>query len=353
MTREDTAVDSPGWLDPQWRATAIDWVSVRLAEQGRSVVGEVEQPHVYPWSTVLKVPTVEGPVWFKAIARGPAYEVRLLTALGGWCPEQVLVPLAADADRGWLLLPDGGTTLRAAQRGQIKVAHWEKVLVEYAELQRLLAPHADEMVVLGVPDLRPAAMPGHLAALLADEPVLMVDKPDGITSADLARLRSEQDRFAHWCEELAATGVPASLQHDDLHDANIFMPYDGVGPYRVFDWGDSSVAHPFTTLLVTLRVVAHFGRLASGAPELLRLRDAYIEPWTAEHDRATLVEACRLALLTGPLGRALSYRRSLLDATPSARARYGDGVPGWLVDLGAPGSLDPDPEVSPGSSARS
>lgn len=341
-TESTAAVDAPGWLDPQWRAGALGWVTARLGEQGRSVVGEVEQPHVYPWSTVMRVPTAEGLVWFKANARGTAYEVPLLTALGRWCPDQVLVPLAADAERGWLLLPDGGTTLRAAQAGHTDVAHWERVLVEYAELQRRLVPRAAEMVSLGVPDLRPAALPGHLGDLLADDPVLMIDEPDGITSEDLDRLRSEQDRFARMCEELAATGVPASLQHDDLHDGNIFVPYAGLGPYRVFDWGDSSVAHPFTTLLVTLRVVAHFGKLPNGAPELFRLRDAYLEAWTGEHDRATLLEACGLALLTGPLGRALSYRRSLLDATPSARARYGDGVPGWLVDLGAPGSLDPD-----------
>ena len=345
MASESTAAaDAPGWLDPQWRAGALDWVSARLGELGRSVLGEVEQPHVYPWSTVLRVPTAEGVVWFKANARGTAYEVPLLTALGGWCPDRVLVPLAADAERGWLLLPDGGTTLRAAQDGQTDLAHWERVLVEYAEMQRLLCPRADEMVALGVPDLRPEALPGHLADLLADEPVLMIDEPDGITSADLARLRSEQDRFAQWCGELAATGVPASLQHDDLHDANIFMPADGGGPYRVFDWGDSSVAHPFATLVVTLRVVADRLDLSNGARELLRLRDAYVEPWTGEHDRATLDEACRLALLTGPLSRALSWRRSLLDATPSARARHGNGVPGWLVDLGVPGSLDPDPD---------
>jgi hypothetical protein len=307
------------------------------------VRGEVEQPHIYPWSTVLRVPTTEGVVWFKANARGTAYEVPLLTALGGWCPDRVLVPLAADTERGWLLLPDGGMTLRAAQGGQTDLAHWERVLVEYAEMQRLLSARVDEIVAVGVPDLRPAALPGHLADLLTDEPVLMIDEPDGITAADLARLRSEQDRFAQWCGELAATGVPASLQHDDLHDGNVFVPYDGVGPYRVFDWGDASVAHPFATLLVTLRVVAYRLDLPNGAPELLRLRDAYVEPWTGEHDRATLVEACRLALLTGPVSRAMSWRRSLLDATPSARARYGEGVPGWLVDVGAPGSLDPDP----------
>ena len=337
------------WLDPEWKAGAVEWIAARLREQGRAVVGEIEQPHVYPWSTVLRVPTEEGAVWFKANARGTAYEVPLLAALGSWCPDRVLVPLSADPERGWLLLPDGGTTLRAAQGGQTDLAHWERVLVEYAEMQRLLSPRADEMVALGVPDLRPAALASHLADLLVDEPVLMIDEPDGITSDQLARLRSEQGQFAQRCDELAATGVPASLQHDDLHDANIFLPYDGTGPYRVFDWGDASVSHPFATLLVTLRVVADRFALPNGAPELLRLRDAYVEPWTGEHDRATLDEACRLALLTGPVSRALSWRRSLLDATPSARARHGDGIPGWLGELGEPSSLDAAPDAAAGS----
>jgi hypothetical protein len=194
----EAAVDAPGWLDPQWRAGALGWVAARLGEFGRVVLGEVEQPHVRPWSTVLRVPTAEGVVWLKANARGTAYEAPLLTALGGWCPDRVLVPLAADARRGWLLLPDGGTTLRAAQAGHTDAAHWERVLVEYAELQRLLVPRAEAMVALGVPDLRPAALPGHLADLLSDEPVLMVDEPGGLSSEDLARLRSEQDRFARW-----------------------------------------------------------------------------------------------------------------------------------------------------------
>ena len=341
MEAESTAdVLAPQWLDPGWRASALAWVTERLADRGRSVAGEVEQPHIYPWSTVLRVPTAEGPVWFKANSRGTAYEAGLLDALAGWCPDRVLVPLAVDVDRGWLLLPDGGTTLRAAEGGQTDLAHWGRVLVEYAELQRTLSIRAEEMLALGVPDLRPAALPGHLADLLADEDALLIDRPDVISAEQLALLRSGQDRFALWCGELAASGVPASLQHDDLHDGNVFVPYDGVGPYRVFDWGDASVAHPFTTLLVSLRVVAHRFELPNGAPELLRLRDAYLEPWTGEHHRETLLEACRLALLTGPVGRALSWRRSLLDATPAARARHGEAVPGWLVDVGAPTSLD-------------
>ena len=60
------------------------------------------------------------------------------------------------------------------------------------------------------------------------------------------------------------------------------------GPMRVFDWGDAVVGHPFGTLLVTLRVVAHWTGLPNGAPELLRLRDAYLEPWTDDSTAPTL-----------------------------------------------------------------
>ena len=101
---------------------------------------------------------------------------------------------------------------------------------------------------------------------------------------------------------------------------------------RVFDWGDAVVGQPFGTLLVTLRVVAHWTGLPNGAPELLRLRDAYLEPWTDGWDRATLVEACRLALRVGGVLRSDCYRRALLEATPAGRAEFGDGVPQWLLE---------------------
>ena len=342
MTDEvDARALAPRWFDPQWRAQAESWVADRLAEHGRSVSGPIEQPHVYPWSTVLRVPTAEGPVWFKANSVGTAYEVALLRRLARWCPDRVLVPLAGDEEAGWLLLPDGGQTLRQADAGVTSFDHWVTVLVEYADLQRTLAPRAVEMVAAGVPDLRPAALPGHLTDLLADEDALLVDRPDGLAAEQLRGLRELEGQFARWCEELAGTGIAPSLQHDDLHDGNVFVPYGGSGPYRVFDWGDASVAHPFTTLLVTLRVVAYRLELPNGAPELLRLRDAYLEPWTGEHDRATLLAAVDLALRTGPVGRALSWRRSLIGATEAARARHGEGIPGWLVELGAPTSLDP------------
>lgn len=334
-------VSAPLWRDASWRQAALEWAADRLAERGRMITGDVEQPHAWPWSTVLRLPTAEGPVWFKADGAGTAYEVPLLCALASWCPDRVLAPLAADDGRGWLLLPDGGTTLRAQQSGHTDLAHWERILVEYAELQRLVAPRAEQMVGLGVPDLRPAALPGRLAALLDDPLLLRVGLPGGLSVEQHARLRADQPSYAEWCAALDDLGIAPSLQHDDLHDGNVFVGAGGTGRYRVFDWGDASVAHPFTTLLVTLRVVEDRMGLPDGAPELLRLRDAYLEPWTAEHDGAALREAARLALRVGAVGRALAWQRALVHATPAALERFGGGPAAWLLELHASTPLEP------------
>ncbi|WFE95290.1 phosphotransferase [Micromonospora sp. WMMD987] len=348
-----TTSDAAGWADAQWRSTAFDWVTGQLDRHGRRVTGPVE-PRVRPWSLVWRVPTDAGPYWFKANNPGTAYETVLLTELARRAPGRVLDPVAVDTGRGWSLLPDGGPSLR--ELAAPDPGRWVDVLATYAGLQQAVAPGADELVALGVPDHRPAALPGLLADLLDDRAALLLgpegDPPagdgppagngqdtgdgpstaDGMDAATLDRLRAYLPRFAEDCRRLADSGIPASVQHDDLHDGNVFGPADG---YRFFDWGDASVAHPFGTLLVTLRSVAHTFALTEGDPVLLRLRDAYLEPWTDRHDRASLREIAGVAVRVTTVSRALSWRRAL-DTTDPGRAEYASAVPGWLGELFAP-----------------
>ncbi|MFJ6199858.1 phosphotransferase family protein [Micromonospora sp. NPDC092111] len=326
-----TTISAPaGWADPQWRTTALDWVAGHLDRHGRRVTGPVEA-RVRPWSLVWQVPTDAGPYWFKANNPGTRYEAVLLAELARRTPGRVLDPVAVDTGRGWSLLPDGGPSLRDLPEPD--PGRWEGVLAEYADLQRAVAGGAGELVALGVPDQRPEVLPALLAGLLDDRAALLLDAEGGLDPATHARLREHLPRFAEDCRRLAAGGVPATLQHDDLHDGNIFVtPADG---YRFFDWGDASVAHPFGTLLVTLRSVAHTCSLPGGDPVLLRLRDAYLEPWTDRHDRATLREVAGLAMRVATVSRALSWRRAL-DTTDPGRAEYAEAVPGWLGELFAP-----------------
>jgi aminoglycoside phosphotransferase (APT) family kinase protein len=239
----------------------------------------------------------------------------------------VLVPLAVDEVRGFQLLPDGGTVLRESPWA--KDPHtWEQFLAEYAQLQRDLAVRLPRLLALGTPDTRPETLAAQVASVLEDPATLLADEVR-------TQLRELLPRYRDACATLAAAGVPASLQHDDLHDANVLVGEDG---YRFFDWGDAAVAHPFSTLLIALRVAADRFELPADDPALLRLRDAYLADWPG-HSLAELRELAKLATWVGKGARSLSWRRALTEADAAQQAKYGDAVAGWLEELLEPGPL--------------
>lgn len=139
--------------------------------------------------------------------------------------------------------------------------------------------------------------------------------------------------YAQWCAELAADGLRASVQHDDLSDGNVFS--DGAG-FRFFDWGDASVAHPFGSLLVALYVATNQFDLTARGPELARLRDAYLEPWTSDLDRTGLLRSATLAMRAAKVSRALSWQRALDGAELPVAPEHSTAVVDWLADLTEP-----------------
>src|SRR5262249_7530088 len=141
-------------------------------------------------------------------------------------------------------------------------------LPRYAELQRGEAEHAHEHLDHGVPDLRLSALPARYEQLL--------NRNLPLTSEEIDRLRGYSTRFAEICRGLAEQGVPETVQHDDLHQANLYL---ADGRLRVIDWGDASISHPFASLVVTYRFLEEFNKLPPGDPWFARLRDAYLEPW--------------------------------------------------------------------------
>jgi hypothetical protein len=273
---------------------------------------------------VAKITTGGDPVWLKVNLGDTRYESGLPRLLGTLTPAHVVVPLAVDATLGYSLSPDGGPTLRESHP-VFEPALWERLLSEYAELQRELAPHFRDLLAIGVPDLRPENLPGHLSALL-DLPVVR-------EHLDISRVRPAQPTFAEECAELAASPIGPTLQHDDLHDNNVLAFHDR---FAFFDWGDSSVSHPFGTLLVTLRVAASKAEVKSGDPLLERLRSAYLEPWTGEHSRADLERWAYLAVRVSKVCRALSYERALAAADEAGWAEWGEGIYGWLEEIVEP-----------------
>lgn len=324
------------WTDPAWRAGHLDWVRAALADAGRNIAGRIVQAHVRPWSTLFTIPTDEGTLWSKAAGPGTRHEAGLLERLAAWDMAHVLRPLAVDVERGWVLLPDGGTRLRDQApdlTGDHDLAAWEALLPEYAGLQRSLETRTDALLAAGVPDEPPAAIPAILARLLDDDRIwTRVDADErviaGQVRADLVAWLPEVTELAGI---LAASGVPMSVDHGDLHGGNVLL--DQAGTVRFFDWGDSVVGHPFATLTTTLGSIAPKVGLAADGPELGRLRDAYTEAWTDVAARSDLAAAADLAVDLGYVNKAAAWERALLGIAPEAMEGHHGATAETLLDL--------------------
>ena len=307
------------WTEPAWLESAHEWICSQLDRLGLEPAGEIEQPHVMPWSTVLRVPTSRGPVWFKANVPDLAHEAAVIEILAGRRPDLLPALLATDLERGWMLQAEGGTRLREILEKNRDFDIWERILPLYAELQIAAAADRDRQLAAGAPDRRLSVLPGQFEMLLGDRAALA-----SLTEMELEHLRTLVPRIDAECRELEAYELPETIQHDDLHDGQVFVR---DGRYVFFDWGDACLSHPFFTLVVTLAVLAYRLELEHGSPELDRFRDAYLEPWTRFRPRSDLEQAYPIAYRLGVLCRGLTWALIVSAIPRPLREREQDAVP--------------------------
>ena len=280
------------------REAAECWISGRVQP-----TGPIELVHERPWSTVLRVPLAGGAAWFKACSPVQAFEPRLSAELFARWPDRVAEVLAYDERRAWLLLGDAGMAI--GEYGNPPEA-WLEVLPLYADLQRGEAVYADDHVAHGVPSLPVSTLPARYAELLEHGLPL---EPE-----ELARLRAFSPRFEQLCAELAAGGVPATVQHDDLHMGNVYELNERL---RLLDWGDSSISHPFFSLVVTFRFLEERTGLRRDDRWFARLRDAYLEPWGQG-----LVDVFDLAVRVGGFAHTIAWARQREFLALTERATF-------------------------------
>ena len=251
-------------------------------------MAEIEVVRLRPWSAIVRVPVAGGDVWFKESAPSLAFEPALTTFLAQLRPEHTPGIVAAEGAR--MLTRDSGPQLRSLLDAGEPAPEWEEIVGLYAELQLELAGRVDDLLNLGVPDSRP-------------------------------------DAFG---EELGGP-IPMSLIHEEVHDGNVFVR-DGRPVF--IDWAEASVSHPFAGLVNTLYAFADRAGLADDAPEVLRVRDAYLEPWTAFAPAVELRELFGRACVVGALARAATWERILLPLPPEEREDHEHSIAAWRENAG-------------------
>jgi len=321
------------WYDPAWLEQAYAWIRAEAERHSIQLTGEIEQNHACAWSTVLRVPSDAGMLFFKATADETIHEIALTEKLAAWFPDCMPDLVASDSARGWMLMRDGGEQLRASIRPTKDVTPWEPVITKYAEAQIGLAQHVDEILALGIPDHRLAALPALYSQVLKDEESLMIEKDKGLTSADFQRLQNLKPRFEQICADLATFGIPESLDHGDFHDGNVLVK---DGRITFFDWGDASVTHPFVSLrtfFVSMEIALDLDDWAPPTSEMLALRDIYLARWDGFASREQLLRAYHLSRPVASIVKTLLWHNTISRLEGCLRDEYAWIVPEVLQEF--------------------
>jgi hypothetical protein len=291
-----------GWQAPEFRAEADAWIHAHAPGE----VLAIEQPHVRSWATALRVETSHGVMWFKANSAAHRQEAEATALLASVRPEALPELLAHDRERGWMLTRDAGSRLRELVTEERSLRRWLDVLPLYARLQLDAVPLVDELLAVGVPDRRHTVLPDRFEQILG-----AIDGGEAY--------RHLVPRVRAGCERLAAYEVPETIQHDDLHDAQVFVR---DGRILVTDWGDAVISHPFFSMSVTLQGVIAWGLDdVEGSEDLAPYAAAYLEPWGDG-----LQEALELALPLGWACRCVGVYDHAQALDPSERQGFLDGL---------------------------
>ncbi len=208
----------------------VDWIEELLpaACEAAETVRETAR------STVVRLMTKAGIVYFKADHILPASEATILARLAQSRPSQVAPLLGVDEDRGWSLTRDAGPTGPTSLDEQ-STDVWRAVAGAFGDLQRNTGLGPDEWVALGCRDFRGPRLFSALCEMIEHA------APE-LEAADRESLQRRLPRIEEACAELAGDGVPATLVHQDLVPENLVW---NAGRVVFLDWSDTVVGHPF------------------------------------------------------------------------------------------------------------
>ncbi|NIK57045.1 aminoglycoside phosphotransferase family protein [Kribbella shirazensis] len=311
--------DLTPWARTEWYGEALPWI-----DQHVTANGPWTQVKSWGLSNVLRIPTTDGDVYFKALSSAStrpdalpflfANEPLFLQRASAARPGDVPAPLAVDEQRAWMLLPDLGTPLA----DDSDVAVWIDAVRNHARLQLSYAADPERLLTYSCSDRRLAVLDTALDHLL--EPNVLTQQLD---TTDQARLPDRAKQLRKAISELAAIGVPETLLHGDLHPWNLAVR---DGTVLAFDWTDAALAHPFLDLVTFVKEELPL----SADP---RVRDAYLSEWEEYAAPTDLRRALTLAEELGTLYQTITYLH-LVDhlSGPSRKAILGGGSV-WLRKL--------------------
>jgi hypothetical protein len=322
------AEDLPAlWTSQGWREEAEDWIRAKVR-----VTGPIEEVKVRFWSVVLRVPIEGGWAWFKENAPSQAFEAALVEEVARVAPGRVPPLLGVERQRGWLLTADLGDPIGEHRPADDREAAAEvaEVAGAWSEVQRRLVTREPAMRAARVPAFEDwnaipyaVALADHLARLPEGDPLRLDLEGRRQVEAGLGRLGDDAAR-------LEASGIPESVEHNDLHLWNALRGTDGRIAF--IDLGDAVWSHPFASVRPLLWVMRARLPFPPGSPEVEHVIDSSLEPWTDLASARDLRRLLPAAERMSCLHRAESWHRLMADVPPKVvPEEFRDAPRHWLL----------------------
>ncbi|MDZ4730960.1 MAG: phosphotransferase [Xanthomonadales bacterium] len=283
-------VRRPPFHQPGWFNHADHWIQFQLDSLAIQVTGSVEQfRQGWTSSCLLRVPTNQGWVYFKAGYEAAPGEAALTAALASLWPQTVAQPLAIDAKRNWMLNRDfREQSIRSDLEELPAFAH------SVAQLQLASHDSLDKWQALGC---RPVTLENLAQFSQQPEqyrPVLQ-EGGGGLTDQQWSALLEALQPIGEGCSVLAEIGLPLTLVHTDFRNDNMTV---SEGRHLLLDWSGTVISHPF--LVLSLVFQDHRATLGNGGfagtmsinDELYqRVIESYLQPFSALASQADLLRA--------------------------------------------------------------
>ncbi len=291
------------WARPGGPDADLAWATSVLADHGIALTGAPDQVRSWNLSSLWHLPTDDGDAWLKVVPPFFAHEGTILERLAG-------TPVPR------LIGHDGPRVLLASIPGEDQYDAGRSALLAIIDIlvgiQEPWLGRSDELLGLGLPDWRSAALGPAIAGL--------VDRAGQQVSADdQATLAAFVDGLPSRFDRIGACGLGDGIVHGDCHPGNV----RGVdGGLVLLDWGDCGIGHPLLDVPGFLDRIRETDRAAVLAHWLQRWR-AHIPGCDPERASALLapVAAARMAV---------TYQRFLDGIEPSERPYHRADVPDWL-----------------------
>ena len=285
------------WTRDGWFEEASSWILSQLQRQGIVATGPIEQFRLWFISSLLRVPTTIGEVYFKAVPATDVHEPLLTQMLASQYPTLAPTVLAVHEEQRWLLMKAvPGQKMPSNANSFDYVVRWKTLLRLYSGMQRDYTQHTQRLLALGCHDWRLEQLIEYINPFFAELLSVLSGAQNPLTQEEQQALQAAIPRLKTLCRELMQLGIPATLHHGDFHRGNIILNEESC---TLLDWsGFVGVTHPFLSLWLPL---------SDWSQDLqAQLRESYLEVWRdiapREQLQAAVTKANPLAELCGALG---------------------------------------------------